>query len=115
MITHLRVGFALRCFQRLSFPDIATQRCPWQDSWQTSGQFTPVLSSRSPLFLGAQTIPSPVPDEMSGRGRRHLTCTDRHSLWSDSLLYKSEYLSTQVVTGSNQAQSAILLLFSSFS
>src|SRR3989338_1442601 len=60
MITHLRVGFALRCFQRLSFPDIATQRCPWQDSWQTSGQFTPVLSSRNPQFLGAQTIPSPV-------------------------------------------------------
>jgi len=44
MITHLGAGFALRCFQRLSIPDIATQRFPWQESWQTSGPFTPVLS-----------------------------------------------------------------------
>jgi len=44
MISHLGTGFALRCFQRLSFPDIATLRCPWQDSSHTSGQFTPVLS-----------------------------------------------------------------------
>jgi hypothetical protein len=47
MITHLRVGFALRCFQRLSNPDIATQRCPWQDSWQTSGPFTRSSRTRS--------------------------------------------------------------------
>jgi hypothetical protein len=26
--THLEVGFALRCFQRLSFPNIATQHAP---------------------------------------------------------------------------------------
>jgi hypothetical protein len=38
------VGFALRCFQRLSLPDIATQPCRWRDNWYTMGPFTPVLS-----------------------------------------------------------------------
>ena len=31
-IPYLGVGFPLRCFQRLSFPDIATRRCHWRDS-----------------------------------------------------------------------------------
>ena len=42
--THLVVGFSLICFQRLSFPDLATQRCPWQDNWYTRGRCFPVLS-----------------------------------------------------------------------
>ena len=41
---HLGIGFPLRCFQRLSHPNLATQLCPWQDNWCTSGSFTPVLS-----------------------------------------------------------------------
>jgi len=41
---HLGEGFALRCFQRLSRPDTATQRCPWQNSWYTGGRSIPVLS-----------------------------------------------------------------------
>jgi len=41
---HLQAGFALRCLQRLSLPDIATERCPWQDSSHTRGPSTPVLS-----------------------------------------------------------------------
>ena len=41
---HLRVGFTLRCFQRLSFPNLATLRCPWQNNSYTSGLFNPVLS-----------------------------------------------------------------------
>jgi len=45
MISNLGVGFALRCFQRLSDPDIATQRCTWQCSWHTRGPFLSVLSS----------------------------------------------------------------------
>jgi len=32
---HLGGGFPLRCFQRLSFPNIATQRCRWRDNWCT--------------------------------------------------------------------------------
>ena len=43
-IPHLEGGFALRCIQRLSFPDIATQRCPWRDNWYTRGSSIPVLS-----------------------------------------------------------------------
>ena len=43
-IPDLGVGFPLRCFQRLSFPDIATGRCHWCDSPQTRGQFMRVLS-----------------------------------------------------------------------
>ena len=41
---HLGVGFVLRCFQLLSIPYIATQRCSWQNNWYTSGMFIPVLS-----------------------------------------------------------------------
>jgi hypothetical protein len=41
---HLGVGFPLRCFQRLSLPDVATRRCPWRDSRYTSGRSIPVLS-----------------------------------------------------------------------
>jgi hypothetical protein len=41
---HLEVSFPLRCFQRLSPPDLATQRCAWRHNWHTSGRSTPVLS-----------------------------------------------------------------------
>jgi len=40
----LGVGFPLRCFQRLSRPYLATQRCHWRDNWYTRGTFNPVLS-----------------------------------------------------------------------
>ena len=43
-ISNLEVGFPLRCFQRLSLPNIATQRCPWRDNWHTRGSSIPVLS-----------------------------------------------------------------------
>ena len=41
---YLGDGLALRCFQRLSSPNIATLRCPWQDSRHTSGSSLPALS-----------------------------------------------------------------------
>ena len=34
---NLEGGLALRCFQRLSSPDTANQRCPWRDNWDTGG------------------------------------------------------------------------------
>jgi hypothetical protein len=37
-------GFALRCLQRLSGPDLATRRCPERDSRYTSGRSSPILS-----------------------------------------------------------------------
>ena len=42
--SHLQARFPLRCFQRLSLPNIATQQCLWRDNWYTSGTSTPVLS-----------------------------------------------------------------------
>jgi hypothetical protein len=41
---HLGAGFALRCFQRLSVPDIATRRCTWRHNRYTSGPSISVLS-----------------------------------------------------------------------
>ena len=40
----LEVRFPLRCFQRLSNPHTATQRCHWRDNWYTGGASNPVLS-----------------------------------------------------------------------
>ena len=42
--SHLEVGFPLRCFQRLSAPEIATRPCRWRDNRRTSAPSTPVLS-----------------------------------------------------------------------
>ncbi len=38
------MGFPLRCFQRFSLPDVATQPCTGRHNWHTSGPSTPVLS-----------------------------------------------------------------------
>ena len=37
-------GFPLRCFQRLSCPNVATLQCRWRDNRSTRGSSTPVLS-----------------------------------------------------------------------
>ena len=37
-------GFVLRCIQRLSVPNIATQLYQLPDNWSTSGSSTPILS-----------------------------------------------------------------------
>ena len=42
--SHLEAGFTLRCFQRLSVPDVATQRYAWRHNWYTIDPSTPVLS-----------------------------------------------------------------------
>ena len=41
---HLGAGFALRCFQRLSVPHVATRRCTWRHNRHTSGASISVLS-----------------------------------------------------------------------
>jgi len=33
MSPNLGIGFALICFQRLSFPNLATQLCSWRNNW----------------------------------------------------------------------------------
>ena len=41
---HLKTGFPLRCFQRLSLPYVANQQCSWRNNWHTRGTSVPVLS-----------------------------------------------------------------------
>ena len=41
---HLKTGFPLRCFQRLSLPYVANQHCSWRNNWHTRGTSVPVLS-----------------------------------------------------------------------
>ncbi len=40
----LEASFALRCFQRLSLPHLATRRCDWRHNRYTRGASAPVLS-----------------------------------------------------------------------
>ena len=42
--TYLEVSFSLRCFQRLSIPNVTTQLCHWRDNWYIRGLSIPVLS-----------------------------------------------------------------------
>ena len=42
--SYLVASFALRCFQRLSVPDLDTRRCSWRNSRYASGQSDTVLS-----------------------------------------------------------------------
>ena len=56
---HLKTGFPLRCFQRLSLPHVANQPCHWRDNWHTRGSSTQVLSyygQGSSRFQRAQRI-----------------------------------------------------------
>jgi len=41
---YLEGGLAFRCFQRLSFPNVATRLCIWRYNRHTIGSFTSVLS-----------------------------------------------------------------------
>ena len=42
--SNLAAGFALRCVQRLSDPDVDTRRCAWRHNRQTRGRSGTVLS-----------------------------------------------------------------------
>lgn len=56
---YLGAGFPLRCFQRLSLPNVANQPYPWRDNWHTRGSSTQVLSyygQASSRFQRAQRI-----------------------------------------------------------
>ena len=64
--SYLRVGFPLRCFQRLSFPNIATQLCRWHDNWCTRGLSIPVLVLGTDLFK----CPAPTVDRDRTVSRR---------------------------------------------
>ena len=56
---NLGAGFPLRCFQRLSLPNVANRPCRWRDNRHTRGSSTQVLSyygQASPGFQRAQRI-----------------------------------------------------------
>src|SRR5574343_1828926 len=42
--SYVKASFTLRCFQRLSLPNIATRRYDWRHNRYTRGSSTPVLS-----------------------------------------------------------------------
>ena len=54
--SNLGACFPLICFQRLSLPNVATQRCPWRDNWYTRGSSVQVLS-----YYGPAPLKSPAP------------------------------------------------------
>ena len=54
--SNLRMGFPLRCFQRLSLPNIATLRCRWHDNRCTRGSSIP-----GPFVLRTASLKSPAP------------------------------------------------------
>ena len=56
---YLGAGFPLRCFQRLSLPNVANRPCHWRDNRHTRGSSTQVLSyygQASSAFQRAQRI-----------------------------------------------------------
>ncbi len=65
--THLRARFPLRCFQRLSIPNLATGQCHWHDNPNTRGS-----STLAPLVLGAApfNLPTPTADRDRTVSRR---------------------------------------------
>ena len=57
--SYLEVGFPLRCFQRLSLPNVANRPRHWRDDRHTRGSSTQVLSyygQASSAFQRAQRI-----------------------------------------------------------
>src|SRR5699024_1088683 len=57
--SHLGAAFPLRCFQRLSIPNVANQPCSWRNNWHTRDSSVPVPSyygQASTNFLRTQRI-----------------------------------------------------------
>ena len=51
---YLGAGFPLRCFQRLSLPNVANRPCHWRDNRHTRGSSTQVLSYYGQASSGFQ-------------------------------------------------------------
>ena len=62
--SHLRRGFPLICFQRLSLPNIATRQCCWRNNRTTRGSSTSVLSYQKKLPSNLQR-PQQIGTELS--------------------------------------------------
>ena len=56
-IPHLGAGFTLRCFQRLSVPNVDTRRCAWRHNRYTRGSSIRVLSYYGQIPTRIQRLP----------------------------------------------------------
>src|SRR5699024_3607198 len=84
--SHLEGGFMLRCFQHLSRPYIATQRCRWHDNWYTRGMSIPVLSYYGQLlsnFLRPRRIGSELSHDVLNPARVPLQWANSPTLGTD--------------------------------
>ena len=87
-ISNLGTGFPLRCFQRLSIPNIATGRSSWRQSPYTRGSFTPVLSYQERISSNINAC---------SRQETNLSYASFHALLrgTDYILYSCEHLNVQ--------------------
>ena len=70
---NLGAGFPLRCFQRLSLPNVANRPCHWRDNRHTRGSSTQVLSyygQASSGFQRAQRIETKLSHASRHRGAK---------------------------------------------
>ena len=77
-------GFMLRCFQHLSLPHIATQLCPWQNNWYTSG--ASIRSSRTKdrllsNFLRPRRIGTELSHDVLNPGSRTALMGEQPNPW----------------------------------
>src|SRR3989338_6035526 len=89
-VFHLEVGFALICFQRLSLPNLATQRCPWQGQ-MVHQRF--VLSG--PLVLGETLLKDQRLRQIGDKpvSRMLFPCYQGHGLYHLPKTWKVDILS----------------------
>src|SRR4029079_6370445 len=84
---HLGASFALRCFQRLSLPNVANQPCRWRDNWHTRGSSAPVLSYWGQLpasLLRPRRIGTELSHDVLNPARVPLSRADSTTLWTCS-------------------------------
>ena len=73
----------LRCFQHLSLPHIATQLCPWQNNWYTSGASIPSSRTKDALsnFLRPRRIGTELSHDVLNPGSRTALMGEQPNPW----------------------------------
>ena len=81
---NLGAGFPLRCFQRLSLPNVANRPCRWRDNRHTRGSSTQVLSyygQASSGFQRAQRIETKLSHDVSEPSSRAALIGEQPNPW----------------------------------